>query len=223
MTDDSPIRPARLPKSDVRRTYTRIAPTHDWLARLVEAEARQLAIDWLDVEDGETVLEVAVGTGLSFQHFLAQNPNGWTVGVDLTPAMLRRAKRRAERASTDRYRLQLGDAYDLDFEANTFDALFNSYMFDLLPKDDFTTVLSEFRRVLRPGGRLVLANMTTGRRWYNQLWSTIYWIHPSLLGGCRNVRIAPYLEKTGFTNVRRRYVSQWTFPSEVLYAERPNP
>lgn len=217
--------PARLSKADVRPTYTWIAPTHDVLAVLVEARARRLGLAWAAVQDGEHVLEVAVGTGLSFQHLLHRNPRGWTEGVDLTPAMLRRARRRTERrqarGGTDRYRLRLGDAYALDVPDDRFDLVVNSYMFDLLPEEDFEQVLREFGRVLRPGGRLVLVNMTVGERWYERLWEGLYRLWPPLLGGCRGVRVAPYLERAGFTDVRRRVVSQWTFPSEVIYGEKP--
>ena len=219
------MRPARLPKTDVRSTYTWIAPTHDLLAVLVEAEARRLGLKWAAVQNGEHVLEVAVGTGLSFRHLLRQNPDGWTEGIDLTPAMLRRARQRAQRqqarGGTDRYRLRLGDAYALDASDDQFDLVMNSYMFDLLPEADFDQVLREFKRVLRPGGRLVLVNMTLGEAWYNNLWEGIYQLWPPLLGGCRGVVTASFLERAGFTDVRRRFVSQWTFPSEVVYGEKP--
>ena len=221
MSDDVSMLPARLPKAAVPRTYRRIAPTHDWLAVLVESKARRLGLEWFDANDGEALLEVAVGTGLSFQHLLRANPNGWTEGVDLTPAMLRRARRRAERAPTNRYRLCRGDAYALDHPDATFDGVLNSYMFDLLPIDDFEPVLREFKRILRPGGRLVQVNMTPPERWYQRGWEGLYRLHPSLLGGCRGVRTAPFLREAGFIRVRRRFVSQWTFPSEVVYGEKP--
>ncbi len=217
----TPILPARLSKSAVARTYAWIAPVHDPLARLVEARARRLGLAWLDVRDGEAVLEVGVGTGLSFERLLRRNPGGWTEGVDLAPAMLRRARRRARRASTGNYALHLGDAYALDAPDAAFDAVLNSYMFDLLPADDFVPVLREFRRVLRPGGRLVQVNMTKPRRWYQRGWEWIYRLWPPLLGGCRGVEMAPSFEEAGFVNVRRRFVSQRTFPSEVVYGVKP--
>ncbi len=213
--------PARLPKSAVRRTYTWIAPTHDLLAVLVEPRARHLGLRWADVRDGETVLEVAVGTGLSFRHLLRQNPHGWTDGIDLTPAMLARARRRAERAPTRRWSLRLGDAYALDAADARYDLVLNSYMFDLLPVRDFVPVLQEFYRVLKPGGRLVMMNMTKGKRPIEQLWEQLYRLWPPLLGGCRGVRAEPYVREAGFVNTRRAFVSQWAFPSEVIYAEKP--
>lgn len=217
-----PCLPARLPKSAVARTYTWIAPVHDALARRVEGHARRLGLSWLDVSDGETVLEVGVGTGLSFEHLLRQNPNGWTEGIDLAPAMLRRAKRRARRAPTDRYDLRIGDAYALNVPDATFDGVLNSYLFDLLPVDDFVPVLREFRRVLRPGGRLVQINMTKSRCWYQKGWEWIYRVYPPLLGGCRGIEMASFVEEAGFDAVRRRFVSEWTFPSEVVYGVKPD-
>ncbi len=212
--------PARLPQKYIPTLYAWIAPTHDWLAVLVEAKARALALRWADIQEGERVLEVAVGTGLSFVHLLRSNTTGWTDGVDLSPAMLRRALRRARRAPTNRWTLRHGDAHALDFPDATFDVLINSYMFDLLPVTHFVPVLQEYKRVLKPDGRLIMINMTVGLRPVERIWEALYRLWPPLLGGCRGVLVEPFLHKAGFVNTRRRYVSQRTFPSEVLFAEK---
>jgi demethylmenaquinone methyltransferase/2-methoxy-6-polyprenyl-1,4-benzoquinol methylase len=99
--------------------------------------------------------------------------------------MLSRAKTRAERSGVENYRLRVGDAYDLDYPDGLFDVVVNNYMFDLLPEEDFRGVLGEFKRVLRPGGRVVLVNMTKRGRWYNSVWEVIYRINPGWLGGSR--------------------------------------
>ncbi|MDH3547261.1 MAG: methyltransferase domain-containing protein [Gammaproteobacteria bacterium] len=199
-------------------TYRRIAPVYDLWARLTEGRARDRCLELAAIRDGETVLEVAVGTGLAFEKIVRSNPSGRNEGVDLTEAMLERAESRAIATGLKNYRLTIGDAYALDFADDSFDALINNYMFDLLPERDFARVLSEFRRVLRPGGRLVMVNMTKGRRWYNGIWELIYKINPALLGGCRGVSIVGYLEAAGFQIGKREYVSQFTFPSEIIFA-----
>src|SRR4029453_446611 len=120
------------------------------------------------VSDGEAVLEVAVGTGQVFEQVLRANPSGRNVGIDLTPQMLDRARRRAAGTGVP-HELAVGDAHHLDFADSSFDLVLNSFMFDLLPEKDFAPVLSEFRRVLRPGGRLVVVNMAQGTRWHERL------------------------------------------------------
>ncbi len=209
---------ARLDKGKVPETYRRIAWIYDAWAWLTESRARDRCLELAAIQDGESVLEVAVGTGLAFKRILKANPSGRNEGVDLTDAMLARAEARAKNSATRNYRLSIGDAYDLGFVDNSFDVLINNYMFDLLPEQDFPLVLAEFRRVLRPGGRLVIVNMTAGERWYNGIWPLIYRINPALLGGCRGVSLAVNLEAAGFAGIEREYISQATFPSELISA-----
>ena len=212
---------AKLDKNRVAEVYRRIAPTYDLWAWLTETKARDRCLEIAAIQDGEDVLEVAVGTGLAFEKILASNPSGRNEGIDLTEAMLARARKKARRSGSQNYHLQVGDAYDLDFPDESFDVLINNYMFDLLPERDFSTVLAEFRRVLRPGGRLAMVNMTQGVRWYNGTWERAYRINPALLGGCRGVTLLPLLTECGFSQTSREYVSQMTFPSEIVYGTAP--
>jgi len=207
---------AQIEKHRVADIYQKIAPSYDLWARLTESRARDRCLDLAAIQNGEDVLEVAVGTGLAFERILAANPAGRNEGIDLTEAMLIRAERKAAKSGSGNYRLRVGDAYDLDFSDDSFDVLINNYMFDLLPQRDFLAVLGEFQRVLRPGGRLAMVNMTNGERWYNGIWDRIYRLNPALLGGCRSVSLLPELDMCGFRQVRREYISQLTFPSEIL-------
>jgi ubiquinone/menaquinone biosynthesis C-methylase UbiE len=202
--------------------YRRIAPVYDLWAALTETKARRRCLELAAVRDGEDVLEVAVGTGLAFEALLRGNPSGRNVGVDLTEAMLDRARRRAERIG-GKFELVVGDAHRLDFPDHSFDVVLNSYMFDLLPEADFVPVLRELRRVLRPGGRLVVVNMAFGHRWRHRIYDAMFRRLPSLSGGCRAVELKPSVRQAGFTIVHSEFVSQLGFPSELIRAEAPKP
>jgi ubiquinone/menaquinone biosynthesis C-methylase UbiE len=212
---------AKIEKSKVPKVYQRIAPNYDLWGRLTESKARNRCLEIAAIRDGESVLEVAVGTGLAFEEILKSNPTGRNEGIDLTKEMLSRARYKAEKSGINNYCLSLGDAYDLKYSDCTFDVVINNYMFDLLPEEDFPVVLGEFKRVLRPGGRLVMVNMTKWKHWYNSLWEGIYRINPAWLGGCRGVYLLPYLESVGFLEMKKEFISQMTFPSELIYGVKP--
>jgi len=215
------MQPGRLGRSEIVATYRRLARHYDSWAGLTESHARSRCLELAQIRDGETVLEVAVGTGILFVEVLKRNPEGLTQGVDLTEAMLVEARHKAEASGVDTFRLVRGDACALPYPDERFDVLLNNFMFDLLPEPDFSLVLREFRRVLRPGGRMVLANMTRPRHWYQGLWEVLYRISPRLMGGCRGVELLPYVEAAGFRNTRREFISQLTFPCDVVYGVRP--
>jgi ubiquinone/menaquinone biosynthesis C-methylase UbiE len=209
-----------LEKSEVRRVYTATAAGYDLWASLTESRARRRVLELAAVRDGEAVLEVAVGTGILFTELLRQNPHGQNDGIDLTPAMLARARAKAERSAAANWRLQVGDAYALDFSDGTFDVVLNTYMFDLLPETDFVPVLSEFHRVLRAGGRLVVANLAASQRRTYALWLRLYNINPAWVGGCRGVDLSGPLERAGFRIDVRQQIVQRTFVTEVIRAVR---
>ena len=209
---------AKLDKQEVVQVYSATAPIYDLWGMLTETHARQNAMALANIQDGESILEVAVGTGLTFEGILRANPNGENTGIDLTPAMLARAQARAAKSKRQNYRLQVGDAYALGFPDARFDLLMNNYMFDLLPEKDFGLVLAEFKRVLKPNGRIVLVNMTPGEQIHQRFWEAVYRFNPSWLGGCRGVLLSATLHQVGFQNIRREYISQFGFPSEVITA-----
>lgn len=210
---------AGVPQQEIPSVYARIAPVYDLWAALTEGRARRLAFHRAGVTDGESILEVAVGTGLLFRELVKANPRGRTEGVDLTERMLDRARAKVERLPGD-HRLRVGDARALPFPDASFDLVLNSYMFDLLPEEDFPLVLAEFHRVLRPGGRLMLVNMARAERLRQRVYEWIYRLEPRLLGGCRGVEMAPSVRAQGFADVQVERLSQLGFPSEIVQARR---
>jgi ubiquinone/menaquinone biosynthesis C-methylase UbiE len=212
----------RLSPRSVPDTYACVAPVYDVLVPSIASRARQLALDWLDVHDGEQVLEVGVGTGLAFGTLVQRNPTGCTLGIDRSPAMLRRAHRRMDGAAPSSFVLRLGDARRLRCPTDAFDAIYSGYMLDQLPHRLLCMGIREMRRVLRPGGRLVLQHMTHPEAPREQAWTLPERLLPGLLGGSRPLRASSVLREAGFLGVRRRKVVQRAFPTEVLWAAVPS-
>ena len=132
--------------------------------------------------------------------------------------MLARARKRARRYAAANYSLEIGSAFRLAVGDGSVDTLVNNYMFDLIPYAEMDTVIAEFKRVLKDGGRLVLVNMTAGERFGSRLYDLIYRMSPRAMGGCRGVRLTERLQRHGFTVARREYHQQMLFPSEVILA-----
>jgi demethylmenaquinone methyltransferase / 2-methoxy-6-polyprenyl-1,4-benzoquinol methylase len=218
MDRDTLSQRARIPQSDVPKLYDGLARFYDTWGNLTESRARKRAFVLAAVQDGQDILEVAVGTGLVFLDVVRANPSGRNAGIDLSPGMLAKAKKRLRASGCTNYELSTGTAFEIDEEAASFDTLLNSYMFDLIDERDWPRILSEFRRVLRPGGRLVLVGMTRGERFGSGIYERLYRLSPRLMGGCRGVQLAGPLEESGFVIESRSYVQQMLFPSEVILA-----
>lgn len=219
-----PIEPA-LPRTyspqAVKEDYARVAWFYDFWGRLTEYKALQRLLALAEIEDGCQALEVAVGTGRLFTWLVMRNSSGSTEGIDLSPAMLARARRRLARLPVaGSAHLQEGSAYNLPFASGTFDILFNTFMLDLLPVEDYPRLLGEFSRVLKPDGRLALAYFSCGRTLGNRFWLWTAKHFPSLLTGCRPIRLETPLQEAGFSILHKEEISQNTFPSAVVLARK---
>jgi len=207
---------ARLTQEEIVHKYDRIASFYDLFGILMASKARQRAIDLAEIQSGERILEVALGTGLSFVEILRRNPHGQVEGIDVSMRMLEKTKKRVARTGSRNYTLLLCDGRHLPFEDGTFDIVMNQYLLDILPVEDFLPILSEFKRVLKEGGRIILANTTKGEKWVNTIYERIYKLKPPLVAGSRGVLAQPFLESLGFKDVHREFFSQLGFPSEVV-------
>ena len=136
-----------------RRRYAKEASSYDRGSDLTErgllgTEHR----GWACSRAAGATLEVAIGTGLNLSHY---PPTVRLVGIDLTPEMLRLARRRSDDLGTPVV-LAEGDAQALPFPDETFDTVVSTYAMCSVP-DERATVL-EMSRVLKPGGRVILVD-----------------------------------------------------------------
>jgi len=134
----------------VRRYYEKSAGVYDehvsYMERFVLADGRQ----WVCERARGDVLEIAVGTGRNLPFY---PPEVRLTGLDLTPAMLDLARARAAAIGRE-VDLRLGNAEALDFPDGRFDTVVATLALCAIPNP--RAAVAEARRVLRPGGRLLL-------------------------------------------------------------------
>ncbi|MBX3410910.1 MAG: bifunctional demethylmenaquinone methyltransferase/2-methoxy-6-polyprenyl-1,4-benzoquinol methylase UbiE [Phycisphaeraceae bacterium] len=162
----------------VRRMFAAIAGAYDLNNRVHslwrDQAWRRFAVRAAAVRPGERVLDVACGTGDLTQAF-ARSPAAGVIGMDFTPEMLdvaRAKKQRLESVPASKITYMQGDAQDLPFPANSFDVV--SIAFGIRNVESPRRALAEFRRVLRPGGRLIVLEFDRPSwgplRWFNDMY-----------------------------------------------------
>jgi demethylmenaquinone methyltransferase/2-methoxy-6-polyprenyl-1,4-benzoquinol methylase len=106
------------------------------------------------------ILDVGIGTGRNVPFYPAGSR---VVGVDSSPAMLARAKRRIESSAAVSIELRTMDATALDFQDGSFDAVVATFLFCVLPDEGQLPVLRELGRVVKTGGTIRLLNYVRPR------------------------------------------------------------
>ena len=207
----------RLSQEEVRNLYNGLSRFYDLWGTNTEGHARRRGIQLAQIQNGETILDVAAGTGSILADVVRQNFKGFNAGIDISAGMLEKARKKLNGTSAN-VELKVGSAFEIPYPDHTFDLLFNGYMFDLMPFEVMPKILAEFKRVLKPTARLVLMNMTIGERFGSQIYQRLYNISPAIMGGCRGVRMTESLENAGFRVNTREYHQQLLFPSEVILA-----
>ncbi len=139
-------------KARLRATWT--AGDFGVIGRMVEATNEEI-VSRLDIKSGMKVLDVACGTGNSA--IPAAKRGAEVIGVDIAPNLLEQARIRAKDAGVE-VRFEEGDAEQLAFPDNTFDLIITIYGAMFAPRPDL--VVSELKRVCKPGGRIVMGNWT---------------------------------------------------------------
>ena len=204
-----------ISRDEARRIYNRLGHNLDRATRF-ERRAKQVGLRLLESAPGQRIVQIGVGTGVEQAALVnAVGRSELVVGCDLSRGMLQLTRQRANTPLCE------GDAAHLPFATGSVDRLFSAYTLDLIPATDLPVVLAEFRRILRPGGRLVLVSLTEGVDMWSRLfvagWKLIYRLDPQRLGGCRPLKLSTLLDQAGFVS-KRHVVVQRGFPSEVLIA-----
>ena len=183
-----------LEKRQVERAYELYAPVYDFIFDWVFAPGRNAAIQHLGVKPNEMVLEVGIGTGLNLPLYPASCR---LTGIDLSGDMLDKAVERAQKLAMPNVALKVMDATSMDFAENEFDKAVATYTISAVP--DPVAVLREMRRVVKPGGALVILNHFRSERRFSGFVEDLMAPVCTRLGWKSNLPMMPLLEQVGLT------------------------
>jgi ubiquinone/menaquinone biosynthesis C-methylase UbiE len=150
MTSTAKAKTTPTPTARQKRVWDKTAPGYDRQIAFFEKIWFAGGREWLGERARGRVLEVAIGTGRNLMHY----PADVTItGIELSPAMLAIARQRAAGLGRDAD-LREGDAERLQFEDASFDTVVCALSLCTIPSP--VAAVGEMRRVLGPGGRLLL-------------------------------------------------------------------
>ncbi len=143
----------------VRRIWEKLAPRYDKDIKLFEKILFSDGRQWVCSQARGEVLEIGVGTGRNLEHY---SQGIRLTGIDISAPMLDIARQRARELGQE-VDLRVGDAQALEFADETFDTVVSTLSLCSIPDD--RKAISEAKRVLRPGGRLLLLEHVASPRW----------------------------------------------------------
>ncbi len=173
------------------------------------------------LKTGEAVLDL--GSGAGFDAFLASRavgPKGFVIGVDMTPEMVSKARKNQVTGGYANVEFRLGEIESLPVTNDTVDAIISNCVINLSP--DKSRVFKESFRVLKPGGRLAIADVVALAAIPEHLRKDWELYTGCVAGASTIAEIKTWLAQAGFTQIRvepkegrRKIISEW-FPGRRI-------
>lgn len=221
---------SRVPLSseEIKQAYGTISRFYAIIEGFFEKGIRRKSLEVLAVKAGEAVLEIGFGTGYALKEIAAAvGQNGRAYGIDITPQMLKIADNRLKRAGLkERVTLTEGDARKMPYPDDEFDAVYIADTLELFDIPDIPRVLREIKRVLKSGGRLVVASLSRQGK-ESSLFVRFYeWLHrtwPKYFN-CRTIYVAASIKEAGYRIARAdSLVVAGLVPYEIVLAKSQPP
>jgi ubiquinone/menaquinone biosynthesis C-methylase UbiE len=220
------ILPVPRTKAEARQAYDMLSRIYDYTFGLFRHNYAEMALQRLSIVEGETVLEVGFGTGDCLKQITELvDPAGKAYGIDISRGMIERTKRRLEKAGlAGAVELCCGDATCLPFNESAFDAVFMSFTLEIFDTPEIPRVLAQINKVLKPGGRLGIVDMSKedGKSVFLRGYE---WLHkkcPKYLGS-RPIYAEQCLVDAGYQIRSKEKVKIFRVPVEIIVAIKAMP
>jgi phosphatidylethanolamine/phosphatidyl-N-methylethanolamine N-methyltransferase len=137
----------------IKKIYSAWSRFYDHVFKWFFSPRQRHVIETMNIQPGERVLDVGVGTGLALPLYPR---HCHVVGIDISREMLSRARKKVKEMELDHVRLLEMDAQQLAFADDSFDHVVATFVISVVP--DPVRTIGEMKRVLKPEGSLVLVN-----------------------------------------------------------------
>ena len=153
-----------------------------------------------NLKEGETVLDLGCGAG--FDVFLAARKvgeNGKVIGIDMTEAMIAKAKNNAQKNGVDNVEFMLGEIEDLPLADNSIDVIISNCVINLSPAKE--KVFAEAKRVLKSGGRLAISDILKEKEFPAEIMANLDNYSSCVTGSIEKESLLSILEELEFKNI----------------------
>lgn len=196
--------------------FDALASVYPLCTAIFHAKPHAVVRDAVAPDSGQRILELACGSGQLLARLTTANAAGTTVGLDVSPRMATLSRRGASGLPLQSH---VADARFLPYAAGTFDVVVACYLLVLLSAEHRERVLGEVARVLKPAGRLVLAEAVDDRVVFSRTYRLLAWLWRGWWG-----RLDPLREEDarrwGLVVREVRDVGSWLYPSRVVTLAR---
>ncbi len=165
------------------------------------------------LKEGDVVLDL--GSGAGFDAFLASSRVGNTgrvIGVDMTPEMIRKAKRNAQKGDYKNVEFKLGEIEKLPVKNDSIDVIISNCVINLSP--DKQSVFKEAFRVLKPGGRLMVSDLVLVKDLPDVVKESIEAYIGCLSGAVKKEDYLLFIKEAGFIDIK--VVDEVNYPIEAM-------
>ena len=203
-----------------RTNYNRLSRWYDLFSK-PEIKFKETCLHLLDVHFGEKVLEIGFGTSHTLID-LAYSAGGIgkVFGIDLSDGMFQVARNNISRSKlTNLVNLQQGDAVNLPYKNNYFNAIFTSFTLELFSAEETLRVLEECKRVLCENGRIGIVALNQNNRLPVKIYN---WFHERIptIVDCHPINLRNIIEKSGFEPICIIEKSMYGLPVVMLSARK---
>jgi ubiquinone/menaquinone biosynthesis C-methylase UbiE len=210
-------------KDAAKIAYNRMSKWYDVITMGAESKCRRAGVGLLQVNHGEAVLEIGVGTGRAIIEIARSvGYSGMAFGIDLSDRMIELAQSRVSKAGLEaRVELLCLDAATLPYDDESLDAVFMCFTLELFDTPEIDPLLQQCKKKLNHDGRICIVSMSRKgqQNWALKLYEWAHVKFPDYID-CRPIYAECLLHDAGFRIEERRAYSLWGLPVELVLARK---